>query len=191
MLKLRSGTAGEWVGVVEADLDAFLQDHAANERKVSHSALTLAVQHPDKVELVAAMVELAQEELDHFVRVYRLLVERGASLAQDVPDPYMSKLRRGLERADVDSYLLDRLVLFAIVEARGCERFSMLSRGLGDDRLRAFYTELTQSEARHHVTYLGLARRYFSAERVERRLDALLDLESGVASSLPLTPKLH
>lgn len=190
MLRLRHDTPSAWTQVALDNLDAFLQDHAANERKVSQSALQLAVQHPDDQELVVTMIDLAQEELDHFRRVHALLMARGKGLGHDTADPYMGQLRRAVRQSDRDGYLLDRLLLFAIIEARGCERFHMLSQGLEDPELRAFYRELTQSEARHHATYLELARRH-DRDRADARLDTLLDLEAEVARSLPLTPRLH
>lgn len=191
MLQLRHDTPAAWTELAIAELDTFLQDHAANERKVSQSALQLAVQHPGRDRLVSEMIALAQEELDHFRRVFELLAARGKELAHDAPDPYMTRLRQAIKQADKQGYLLDRLLLFGIVEARGCERFYMLSHALEEPGLRAFYTELTQSEARHHASYLELARHYFDHDRVSRRLDALLDLEAQVAQSLPLLPKLH
>lgn len=191
MLRLRHDTPPEWAEVALADLDAFLRDHAANERKVSGSALSLAVQHPDKQELVGQMIDLAQEELDHFRRVYDILVGRGRTLGHEGPDPYMSELRKAIRSPDVEVYLLDRLVLFAIIEARGCERFALLAEALEPGELKDFYQDLVRSEARHHATYLKLARRYFDPERVDQRLDELLDLEAGVARDLPLRPALH
>lgn len=190
MLRLRHETPAAWTEVAIADLDAFLQDHAANERKVSQSALQLAVQHPDHERLVTTMIDLAQEELDHFRRVYELLRARGQGLGLDAPDPYMGKLRQAVKQADKNGYLLDRLLLFGIIEARGCERFHMLSGALDDPELAAFYRELTQSEARHHRSYLELARHYYG-DRADDRLDALLDLEAEVSASLPLLPRLH
>jgi tRNA-(ms[2]io[6]A)-hydroxylase len=191
MLDLRYHTPPEWLELVRDNMVAFLQDHAANERKVSQSALGLAVQHPKRRELVDAMVELACEELEHFRQVYALLTARGSDLGVDGPDPYMTELRRGVRKPDVDAYLLDRLLLFGIIEARGFERFHMLATGLDDTQLSSFYTELSRSEARHHATYLTLARTYFDEERVEQRLDALLDREAEVMRGLPLRPALH
>src|SRR5690606_22254490 len=100
MLRLRHETPAAWTEVAIAELDAFLQDHAANERKVSQSALQLAVQHPDHERLVTTMIDLAQEELDHFRRVYELLRARGQGLGLDAPDPYMGKLRQAVKQAD-------------------------------------------------------------------------------------------
>lgn len=191
MLRLRHDTPREWVAVALADFDAFLQDHAANERKVAMSALTLAVQHPDKQDLVAALIAVSREELEHFQRVYELLRARDAGLAHDARDPYMSELRRRIKQPDVAAYLLDRLVLFGVIEARGCERFRMLHEALPDGPTARFYGELVASEARHHALYLDLARRYFPADRVAARLDALLDVEAEVARRLPLRPALH
>lgn len=191
MLRLRYQTPPEWTSLTLARLDEFLQDHAANERKVSHSALTLAIQHPHRAELVAALIPLAQEELEHFRLVYEALVARGRTLGLDAPDPYMGRLRRALRKRDVDEYLLDRLLLFGIIEARGFERFKMLADALEPGPLKALYDDLSRSEARHYATYLRLARRYFSAADVEARLDALLDLEAEVLRGLPLRPALH
>lgn len=191
MLRLRHQTPAAWTEVALGDFDAFLQDHAANERKVSHSALTLVAQHPHRPDLCATLIEVAEEELRHFRQVFELLRARGQRLAVDGPDPYMGTLFKAVKNRDAEAYLLDRLLLFGIVEARGFERFFMLSEALTDPSLKTFYTELSQSEARHHATYLTLARRSFDRARVDARLDALLDLEAEVAAALPLAPKLH
>lgn len=191
MLRLRHDTPAEWVERVEADLVSFLQDHAANERRVSRSALTLAVQHPERPELVDELVEVSLEELEHFRRVYRLLRDRGATLAQDSPDPYMKRLHRSLSHPDRETWLLRRLVLFAVVEARGLERFAMLAEGLRDPALRDVYRELARCEARHRGMYLRLARRYFPLDRVRAVLNSVLDAEAEVLRSLPLGPTLH
>jgi len=191
MLQLRYQTPADWVEIVRRNLIPFLQDHAANERKVSASAMTLAVQHPTRHTLVDALIDIAGEELAHFRQVYALLRERSATLAHDAPDPYMSTLRRSIRKADVDTYLLDRLVLFAVIEARGCERFALLAEGLDPPDLARFYRGLVRSEARHHALYLQLARAYFAADRVDARLDELLAVEAAVARNVPLRPALH
>lgn len=191
MLHLRFATPPEWAPLAVEQLDTFLQDHAANERKVSQAALSLVVHHPDKNELVAALIDTAEEELQHFRQVWELLVKRGRGLAQDTPDPYMGQLRRSIRTRDVNEYLLDRLVLFAIVEARGCERFALIAEALPEGELQEFYLELVRSEARHHGMYLRLARTYFRESDVEARLDVLLDAEAEVMRNLPLRPHLH
>lgn len=191
MLRLRSATPGAWLEAVCADVDAFLQDHAANERKVSGSALQLAVQHPDRPVLVDAMVALAQEELAHFAQVYARLRARGCGLALDAPDPYMGALFRLIRKADVGEFLLDRLLVFSVVEARACERFGLLADGLPDTDLRAFYAELTRAEARHHAIFVRLAQAVAPRPAVAARLDAVLDAEAAIVATLPVRPALH
>lgn len=191
MLHLRTPTREFWLRIVLNDLDAFLQDHAANERKVSNSAMKVAVQHPDKRVLVDSMIDLAREELEHFKRVYDVLCERGRGLAQDVPDPYMSALHREMRKHLPDAFLLDRLLTFAIVEARACERFGMLCDALPDGSLKQLYERLTRAESQHHALFLRLARLYFPIPDVESRLDELLDAEAKIVTALPLRPALH
>lgn len=191
MIELRHRTPPAWVEIVEQNLVAFLQDHAANERRVSQAALALAVQHPERRELVAAMVEVAVEELEHFRLVYRLLDARDATLSREARDPYMKRLRAAIAAPDKDEALLGALVLSAIVEARGFERFALLADGLADPALRRLYADLARAEARHQGLYLRLARRSFEDAEVDARLDALLTLEAEVLRSLPLRPALH
>lgn len=191
MLKLRYATPDAWIETVLADFGTFLQDHAANERKVSASAMTLITQHPTHTELCEGLIEVAREELDHFQQVYALLRGLGLSLAQDVPDPYMGALMRLLRKRDKDEYLLDRLIVFGMVEARGCERFGLVAQHHPDPELARFYTELERSEARHHGLYGRLARRYFPEALVSERADTLLDAEAALVAELPARPALH
>lgn len=191
MLRLRSATAGAWLDAVCGDVDAFLKDHAANERKVSGSALQLAVQHPERHGLVDAMVAMAQEELEHFARVYALLRQRGQGLAQDAPDAYMGALFRVLRRVDVGEFLLDRLLVFGVVEARACERFGLLAEGLPEPALRAFYAELTRAEARHHALLVRLAHEVAPRPVVSARLDEILEVEAAIVAALPARAALH
>lgn len=188
---LRHATPRTWIDVVLSDISAFLQDHAANERKVSGSALWIAAHFPDDTAVVEAMIELATEELAHFRQVYALLRRRGLGLGQDSPDPYMGRVHKLLRRNVVREHLLDRLLTGAIVEARGHERFAMLAPALADAELGAFYRRLVAAEARHRETFLNLALGSFARTTVESRLDQLLDAEAEIARSLPLRPALH
>lgn len=191
MLRLRNATSADWLDAVRGDVDAFLQDHAANERKVSASAMQLAVQHPEQTALVDAMVGLAREELEHFARAYALLRERGRPLAQDAPDPYMGALHRLMRREHVGAFLLDRLLVFGVVEARACERFGLLADGLPDATLRAFYAELTRAEARHHALFVRLAHGVAATGAVGARLAEILDAEAEIVATLPVRAALH
>ena len=149
-----------------------------------------------KVELAlmkspARLERLAREELEHFARVYDVLVARGARLAQDAPDPYMSALRGLMRKHNVDDYLLDRLIIFAVVEARACERFALLGKSLADTSLAAFYRELSRVEARHHGQFLRLAHGLTCCNTVSTRLASVLDAEAEILARLPIRAALH
>src|SRR6185503_4251396 len=140
-------TPAPWVDAVRADFDAFLRDHAACERKASATAMTLASHYRDKEELVTQMVDLACEELHHFRKVYACIVARGGRLGDDTKDRYVRELL-GLARRAPEVYLLDRLLVAGVIEARGCERFHLLAAALEPD-LATFYADFARSEARH------------------------------------------
>lgn len=191
MLHLRRATSPDWVVAVLSDFDAFLRDHAANERKAAASAMRLLVHHHDCDPLVDAMVELAEEEMEHFRRVLALLRARGSALGQDAPDPYMTHLHAAMQKRVKSEFLLDRLLVSSIVEARGCERFGILADALAPGGLADFYRELAHVEARHRGVFVRLANQLFAADRVAARVDELLDAEARIVAGLPLRPALH
>lgn len=191
MLKLRYDTPRAWVDVVWENFDEFLKDHAHNERKVAAAAITLVSHQPNRSELVHALTDLAREELAHFRDVVSRLEERGVKLGHDEPDPYMTALHKVIRRQDSEEYLLDRLLCFALVEARGCERFHMLGEYLPEGPWKQFYASLTKAEARHHGLFLRLARIYFSANVVQARADEFLEQEAEIVRANPLRPALH
>ena len=190
MLALRTPTAADWLRVVLADLDAFLGDHAACERKASATGMAFVVRYPDRRELLEPLIAFAREELEHFQRVYRIIEARGLVLAGDTKDDYVGALRSHC-RPRGDEHLLDRLLTAGIVEARGCERFSLLAEGLPAGELQDFYRDITRSESRHHALFVQLARHYFTEETVRARLDQLLDAEAAIVADLPVRPAVH
>jgi tRNA-(ms[2]io[6]A)-hydroxylase len=189
-MKLKCPTAPEWVVAVLDDFNAFLLDHAANERKASASALTLLLRYPDKTEIIEPLIALAQEELAHFHEVYRLMAKRSLRFERDTKDPYLAGLKKAVGRSE-DHELLDRLLLAGIVEARGCERFGLLAEALVDVQLKRFYDELAQSEARHADLFVALASHYYEPDQISLRLERLLTLEAEVVSALPHRAALH
>ena len=191
MLKLRYDTPLDWVKVVDNDLNTFLRDHAYNERKVAAAAMTLVAHQPNRPKLVHALVDLAREELSHFHEVLKRLEKADDWIGHDEPDPYMTALHKLIRRKDSEHYLLDRLLVFGLVEARGCERFYLLGKHLEDDQWRSFYASLAKAEARHHGLFIRLARHYFAEEDIRRRVDELLTAEAEIARALPLRAALH
>ena len=190
MLRLRTRTAHEWTSVVLEDFDAFLVDHAACERKASANALKLVSHYSDRTVLVRELIPFAQEELQHYAQVMEIILDRGLPSRPDEKDPYVGALMKLIRRGP-EQYFLDRMLIFGIVEARGCERFGMVAEALEPGPLKEFYANITRSEARHHGLFVRLAREYFSLARVQARLDELLDAEAKIVAKLPLRPAVH
>jgi tRNA-(ms[2]io[6]A)-hydroxylase len=192
MFQLKADTPPQWVEVVLRDLNRFLMDHAACERKANATALSLITKYPHKSELVKQMMSLAQDELSHFVQVVDILYQRGGMLGADVKDPYINALLK-LCRHSEEGHLLDRLLLFGIIEARGCERFLQLSEALKeiDPILSTFYFDLVKAEARHHATFLHIVKAEYEEQEWKIRLDELLTQEAVIMLSLPLSGHLH
>lgn len=193
MLGLLTPTDPSWVQAAEADLSGMLSDHAHCELKAAVSALSLVsrfgAEYPP---LIDTLSKLAHEETAHFRAVSSQLVTRGASLGRADPDEYVNALwsLSKPERATIP-VLLDRLLVNALIEARSCERFKLLSEGLSDLNLREFYRELMESEARHYRLFCGLSEELFGVKLARARLADLVQREAQVASKLPLGPKVH
>lgn len=190
LLKLRFQTPDTWTTPVLADFNHFLQDHAAAEKKASGMAVSMFSHYPDKPQLVEAMINLALEEMNHFRQVIKLMHERGVFQAADKKDPYINQLRQLIRRGS-DLYLLDRLLIAGIIEARGCERFGLVAKALPEGTLQTFYKLITESEARHHLLFTELALKYFPEKTVHARLDQLLDQEAKIVEILPFRAALH
>jgi tRNA-(ms[2]io[6]A)-hydroxylase len=152
--------------------------------------MNLASHYPDRTELVAAMIDLAREELQHFAEVYGHMAARGLTLGPDRKDPYARRLSQEY-RDGSREYFLDRLLVAGIQEARGCERFGLVASALPEGSLKTFYRDLARSEVRHQDAYLRLARLYFDASAVDSRLDQLLDVEARIVTELTPRAALH
>lgn len=189
-MRLKIPTSAAWTEAVLRDFDSFLQDHASCERKASGSAMNLVSHYPDRPDLVAAMIELAREELDHFAQVYEHMAARGLILGPDRKDPYVARLSKEFRKGSGE-YFLDRLLVAGILEARGCERFGLIAAALPEGPMKDFYREISRSEVRHQGLYLDLARRYFVSPVIEARLEELLEAEARIVAELPPRAALH
>jgi len=183
-------SSSAWLECVLANFDEFLVDHAANERKASSMAMSLVAHYPDKPDLVGEMVDLALEELTHFKQVIRLMQERGLCMTPDEKDPYVNQMRNHV-RGDTQDYFLDRLLSGAVIEARGEERFRQLADHLKNEKLKAFYMALANSEKGHHQLFLRLASQYFTEQIVDKRLAEWLVIEKTVIEGIPVRSRLH
>lgn len=190
VFQLRYGTKPEWLDAVLKDFDSFLIDHAAAEKKASGMAMSMLSHYPDKHELVRAMADLAIEEMAHFREVIKIIYQRGLILSADSKDQYVNQLRK-LMRQGTDLYMLDRLIIAGVIEARGCERFGLVGEGLSDPDLKQFYRAIAESEAKHERLFIDLAKHYFDHSIVDARLDELLDKEAEICAALPIISALH
>lgn len=190
MVVLRAATSPAWIEAVHADFDAFLLDHAAAERKASAMAVSFVVQYPDKYELHVPLIRLAREELLHYQQVMQLIHARGLIWERDAKDPYIQALLKQLSHQR-DQRLLDRLLMGAVVEARGVERFGLVGIHAADPEMAKFYARLSQSEANHASLFADLAGHYFSAAEVAIHLDRWLDLEAQAMLAVAPRAALH
>jgi len=192
MFDLKYETPPSWTDYILDHFDDFLLDHAACERKASASAMAFVVRYPDHPEIVETMIEVAQEELSHFAQLTKIVHMKGLQHSPDQKDQYVNSLIR-LARSKGQERLLDRLLLFSIIEGRGCERFMLLAKALEnrDAELSSLYRDLVRSEARHHAVGVHLARQLFPEAEWKERLDFLLLQEAKIVSELPLKAALH
>ncbi|PID43573.1 MAG: tRNA-(ms[2]io[6]A)-hydroxylase [Proteobacteria bacterium] len=190
MFKLRFKTGSEWTDAVLADFDRFLLDHASAEKKASGMAVSMISHYPDRPELVSQMAEVAVEEMVHFREVLKLILERGLVPVADTKDEYVNSLRKEI-RKGTDVYMMDRLILGSVIEARGHERFGLVADALPPGRMKRFYQSITRSEDRHQFVFLDLALKYLPEDEVLERLDYLLDREAAIISEQAIAAALH
>jgi tRNA-(ms[2]io[6]A)-hydroxylase len=182
-----------WLAAVLGDFEHFLQDHASCEKKASGMALNIASHYPDRPQLLNAMADLAVEELTHYREVVRLLTERGLRPAADSRDAYARSMN-SLIRQGPEHFLLDRLLIAAIVERRGFERFGLIAAALPAGAEQRFYTAITASEDRHWQLFLELATSHCSESlrvSIPHRLAELIVAEGEIVKGLPLRSALH
>ncbi len=186
-LEIAVATETEWLTAVLSDFDTFLRDHASAEKKASGMALNIASHYPDQPAILRAMCDLAVEELTHYREVVKLLISRGIQPGPDRRDSYIRALNQEI-RSGSNAFLIDRLLVGAIVEFRGNERFTLVANAIEDPKLRRFYENIAESEARHFELFLKLAD---LVGGTQNRLDALLEAEARILTNVPLRAALH
>ncbi len=192
MLGLKLPTDPRWVNIVEKHIEDILTDHAFCEQKATSTAISLIVSFPEYTELVQEMVALVKEEISHFKMVHDIIIKRGWTLGRDRRDDYVLQLvtffPKGGSRT---TQLVHRLLYAALIEARSCERFRLLSEELQDKELAAFYRNLMVSEANHYTMFLGFARQYGEKKEVDTKWQQLLEYESKIIAKLGKSEAIH
>ena len=193
MLRLKLPTDPRWANIAEENLEEILTDHAFCEQKAASAAISFIVVYPELTELVTAMGKLAQEEMEHFERVHALIVKNGWTLGRERKDDYVNDLRKFFPTGAVRQKLLvHKLLLAAMIEARSCERFRVLSENLRDPELKQFYHELMISEATHYTMFLKFARQYGSeVYDVDQLWNEFLEYEAKVIANYGTKEHIH
>ena len=192
MLGLKLATDPRWVNIVAENIEEILTDHAYCEQKAATNAIGIVIQNPEKTDLVDAMLEIAKEELLHFQMVHEKIKMRGLQFGRERKDDYVSELnsfmRKGYSR---EIALVDRLLFGAMVEARSCERFKVLSENIPDEDLKKFYFELMVSEAGHYTTFISLAKKYAGDVDVDKRWQEFIEFETSIISKYGKKETMH
>jgi tRNA-(ms[2]io[6]A)-hydroxylase len=193
ILKLKLPTDPLWVkNVVASNIEEILIDHAFCEQKAATNAITIIVQNPNLSDLVNEMAMLAQEEMEHFKRVHDIIVARGYVLGKERRDHYVNELFQFLVKGGSrEQQLVDRLLFSAMIEARSCERFKVMSEHINDAELAAFYHELMISEAGHYTMFLRMAKKYAGSIDVDKRWQDFLNYEAEVIQRYGKSETIH
>lgn len=185
ILGLQLPTDPRWVDLASISLQDILTDHAYCEQKAATSCISLIQRYPEKEKLVVELSPIVTEEWGHFRQVLAELHKRGLKLGRQRKDIYVNKLIDfQVKGGSAEDLLLDRLLIFALIEARSCERFKRLSEGLEDDYLRKFYRRFMESEAGHYHLFIDLADTYLPKDKVRARWKQWLDYEESVMENM-------
>lgn len=185
ILGLHLPTDPRWVDLAHISLEEILTDHAYCEQKAATSCISLIQRYPDKEKLVSELAPVVTEEWGHFRLVLAELQKRNLKLGKQRKDEYVNKLMNFQKKdgSDEDRFL-DKLLIFALIEARSCERFKRLSEGLNDTYLSNFYRRFMESEAGHYSLFIDLAENYIEKNKVRQRWQQWLEYEAGIMKEL-------
>lgn len=192
MLGLKLPTDPRWVNIVEKNIEEILTDHAYCEQKAASTAISIIIGFPDRSELVKEMTALVREEMGHFNMVHEKIVERGWKLGRERKDEYVIELMKFFPKGgSKTTHLVHKLLYAALIEARSCERFRVLSENIADKELADFYRNLMVSEANHYTMFLGFARTYGDREVVDQKWQDLLAYEAEIMANLGKKETMH
>lgn len=193
MLRLKLPTDPRWVNIAEKNIEEILTDHAFCEQKAASTAISLIVTYPEHMDLVEAMSDLAREEMSHFQMVIKRLKDRGMGLGRERKDAYVNLLAKFIPKGlDRKKALVYRLLFAAMIEARSCERFRVLSEHISDEELSKFYFSLMKSEAEHYTMFLRFARKYGEGVLpVDQLWEEFLEYEATVIAQFGTKEHVH
>ncbi len=187
MLGLKLATDPRWVNLAEKSLEEILTDHAYCEQKAASTCISLIQQYPEKEYLVDRLSPVVSEEWSHFRMVLNELKTRNLKLGKQRKDEYVNALVGFLVKGgSAEERLIDKLLMAALIEARSCERFRLLSEGIKEESLRTFYYNLMVAEANHYRMFIDIANRYAPKEKIKLRWNEWLAFEADVLEDIAL-----
>jgi tRNA-(ms[2]io[6]A)-hydroxylase len=192
MLGLKLLTDPRWANIAESNLEEILTDHAWCEQKAATNAITLITNNSEHLDLVEELTGIAIEEMQHFQMVVEIIKQRGYTLGRERKDDYVGRLVKfSVKDGSRNTAFIDRLLFAAMIEARSCERFRVLSLNIKDQELAKFYHELMVSEAGHYTTFVNFARKYTIDVNVDQRWKEWLDFEGELIQSYGNKQAIH
>jgi tRNA-(ms[2]io[6]A)-hydroxylase len=192
MLGLKLLTDPRWANIAESNLEEILSDHAWCEQKAATNAITLITQNSEHQDLVDELTAIAIEEMQHFQMVIEIIKKRGYTLSRERKDDYVGRLVKFSKKdGSRNMAFIDRLLFAAMIEARSCERFKVLSENIQDEELAVFYRDLMESEAGHYVTFITYARKYGVGIDVEKRWREWLAYEESIITNYGKGETIH
>ena len=190
MLNLQSSSQKRWLSQVDENLEEILIDHAHCEHKAAATAMSLMGGYIENQALCQEMTRIVEEELEHFHMVLEILNRRGIQFRKLQAGNYGRELNQ-LVRPHEPQRAVDRLLVASLIEARSCERFQLLAEHVDDSERTQFYSSLFESEARHHTTYVKLAKQFAADTEVHCRLQELSAKEAEIIERGNILPRMH
>jgi len=192
MLGLKLLTDPRWANIAESNLEAILTDHAWCEQKAATNAITIITNNSEYIDLVEELTAIAIEEMQHFQMVIEMIKKRGYTLGRERKDDYVGRLVKfSVKDGSRNTAFIDRLLFAAMIEARSCERFRVLSLNIKDQELAKFYHDLMVSEAGHYTTFLNFARQYTVDVDVDKRWKEWLEFEGELIQNYGNKEAIH
>ena len=191
MFRLKLPTDPRWANIAEDNLGEILTDHAWCEQKAATNAITLITLLPEYPEIVTELLAIAQEELDHFNQVHEIIKQRGYTLGRSRKDDYVNDLFKFIVQGTREELIIDKMLFAAMIEARSCERFKVLTENIKDEELKVFYNDLMISEANHYTTFIKFARQLGDPEKVNQRWEEWLEYEAKIIQSYGKKETIH
>lgn len=185
MLGLKMATDPRWVNIAEKTIEEILVDHAFCEQKAATSGISLIVRFSNYPNIVEKVSPIVAEEWGHFRKVLKELNTRGYTLGKPRKDDYVKELQKfTIKGGNINTHIIEALLVCAMIEARSCERFRLLSLHVSDDALKSFYHEFMVSEAGHYRLFIDLAEEFGDKSYIKERWDAFLEFEADLVSRL-------